>query len=111
MCVSPQLPDISVTAIPADAFLLDVREADEWRAGHAESAVHVPLGAVTARVGDLPSDATIVCICRLGGRSAKAAEFLGAHGFTAVSLDGGMKAWADAGLPMVSDSGAPPQVI
>ena len=58
------------------AFLLDVREPEEWLAGHAPTATHIPLGEVTARVAELPRDATVVAICRMGGRSQQAAEFL-----------------------------------
>lgn len=109
--MSPQLPDVSVTSLPEGAFLLDVREDDEWAAGRAEGAVHLPLPVLAARVAELPRDVTIACVCRGGGRSAQAAAYLGAQGFSAVNVHGGMKAWAEAGLPMVTESGMPPQVI
>ena len=53
-----------------DAFLLDVREADEWAAGHAPTATWIPMGDLQDRVGELPRDRRILAICRSGGRSA-----------------------------------------
>lgn len=102
--------EVPVTAIPEGAFLLDVRENDEWAAGRSADAHHVILGTLPQKLDELPRDQTIACICRGGGRSAQAAEFLVAQGFTAVNVIGGMNAWAQAALPMVGD-GPVPQVI
>ena len=52
--------------VAAGALLLDVREDDEWAAGHAPAAVHLPMGQVVDRIGELPTDRTIVCMCRVG---------------------------------------------
>lgn len=82
------------------AILLDVREPKEWDAGHAPGAVHIPLGDLGARAGELPGDRTIVAVCRSGGRSQKATDTLRAAGYTVENLDGGMKAWHGAGLPL-----------
>ncbi|MGH8983625.1 MAG: rhodanese-like domain-containing protein [Acidimicrobiia bacterium] len=89
------------------AFLLDVREPDEWEAGHAPAAVHVPMKEVQARQAELPNDRRIVAVCRSGGRSAAVAEALNAWGFDAVNLAGGLHAWEAAGLPVVTDAGSP----
>ncbi|MGH9032574.1 MAG: rhodanese-like domain-containing protein [Acidimicrobiia bacterium] len=89
------------------AFLLDVREPDEWAAGHPPSAVHIPMKEVQARQGELPHDRRIVAVCRSGGRSAAVAEALTAWGFDAVNLAGGLHAWDAAGLPVVTDAGDP----
>jgi len=94
----------------AGAFLLDVREPDEWTAGHAPGAVHIPLGELDARVAEVPRDRAIVAVCRSGARSGKATEYLRAAGYDAVNLAGGMKAWSAAALPMVSESGDEPRV-
>jgi rhodanese-related sulfurtransferase len=59
----------------------------------------------------LPLDVEIVVVCRSGGRSQKVAEFLRASGHGAVNLDGGMRAWAAAGLPVITDTGVPGSVI
>lgn len=96
---------------PDTTFLLDVREDDEWAAGHAPGATHVPLGRLAAHVDQLPRDRRIVCICRSGGRSGRATEALAQAGFDAVNMTGGMQAWAAAGLPMVCDDGGAPTVI
>ena len=93
------------------AFLLDVREADEWDAGHAPAAVWIPMGELQARVDELPRDRRIVAICRTGARShAVAAALLGA-GFDAVNLDGGMRDWAAEDYDVVASDGLPGVVI
>ncbi|MGV8966418.1 MAG: rhodanese-like domain-containing protein [Cellulomonas sp.] len=86
--------------IPAGTTLVDVREQNEWDAGHAPGAVHVPLGELIARVGELPAGRLLV-VCQLGGRSARATEWLNGAGYDAVNLSGGMVDWARAGLPVV----------
>ncbi|MER6468092.1 rhodanese-like domain-containing protein [Streptomyces collinus] len=91
----------------ADAVLLDVREPDEWRAGHAPRAVHLPLSQLAAGAG-LPAAAharRLVVICRSGHRSQRAATLLAARGADAVDVIGGMRAWAAAGLPVVDARG------
>ncbi|MBV8159577.1 MAG: rhodanese-like domain-containing protein [Acidimicrobiia bacterium] len=92
-------------------MLLDVREPDEWRAGHAPDAVHVPLAALAASVDRLDKDQPIVAVCRVGGRSERAAAALLQRGYDAVNLAGGMQAWRAAGLPVVTAEGDPGQVI
>lgn len=89
------------------AFLLDVREVDEWTAGRAPESTHVPLGDLQQAVTTLPSNRLIVAVCRSGVRSMQAARQLAGHGYEAVNLAGGMRAWAEVGLPMVSDTGEP----
>jgi rhodanese-related sulfurtransferase len=99
------------TLVDAGALLLDVRELDEWQAGHASDARFVPLGELEARIGELARDRRIVAICRSGARSGRATVFLRAAGFDAVNLAGGMRAWSSAGLDVVTDDGAPGTVI
>ena len=86
-----------------------MREDDEWLAGHVPGAMHVPLGQVGSV--ELPRERTVLVVCRSGGRSSKAVISLSAAGVQAVNVDGGMTAWAAAGLPMVSGLGTDPQVI
>ena len=97
--------------VEGGALLLDVREPDEWAAGHAPDARAIPLGQVQARLDELPTDRPIVAICRSGGRSASVTEALTAWGFDAVNLAGGMRAWAAAGFPVVTDDGDPGAVV
>ncbi len=92
-----------------EAVLLDVREPDEWAAGHATAAIHVPLGRLT--VDAVPPDRPIVAVCRSGHRSGQAADALRGAGFDARNLAGGMQAWAQAGLPVLRADGSPGTVI
>ncbi|MGW7449593.1 rhodanese-like domain-containing protein [Kitasatospora sp. NPDC054795] len=100
----PQIPSADAAAVPADAALLDVREQDEWDAGHVDGALHIPIGEVIARLGELPEEKLYV-LCRVGGRSAQVVQYLVQQGREAVNVDGGMHAWQGAGRPMVSSTG------
>jgi rhodanese-related sulfurtransferase len=82
------------------ALLVDVREAGEWSAGHARPAKHVPLGALSLKLGQLPRDREILVICRSGNRSLAGAKLLTNAGFKARSVAGGTLAWARGGLPL-----------
>ena len=104
------VPEVLSADLPAGVFLLDVREDDEWTAGHAPEAVHVRLGDLGARAGELPHDREVYVICRSGARSAYAAQTLAAAGFSTVNVADGMTGWAVAGRPMVSEDGAEPHV-
>ncbi|ASO17750.1 Thiosulfate sulfurtransferase GlpE [Actinoalloteichus hoggarensis] len=94
-----------------DVVLLDVREDDEWQAGHAPDALHIPLGELGARLGELPTDHDVFVVCRSGGRSARATAYLNQNGWDAVNVDGGMKAWAAAGRSVVSESGNDAEIL
>jgi len=106
----PAVPTVEVTGLPADVYLLDVREGDEWACGHAPDAVHLPLSELMARLDEVPADREVHVICKVGGRSAQAVQFLNAQGRETVNVAGGMMAWAAAGLPMVAPSGGAPIV-
>jgi rhodanese-related sulfurtransferase len=85
------------------AFLLDVREQSEWQEAHIDGAVLIPLGELSGRIAELPTDRDILVICRSGNRSAQARDLLRAAGMNRVtSVAGGMNAWKAAGLPVVS---------
>jgi rhodanese-related sulfurtransferase len=81
--------------------VIDVRSAAEFAHDGRIAAAHLmPLPVLAERLGELPRDVPIVCVCRSGQRSGLAAELLARHGFTnALNLTGGMQAWARAGLP------------
>ncbi|GAA2933224.1 rhodanese-like domain-containing protein [Kitasatospora cinereorecta] len=90
-----------------EAVLLDVREAPEWKAGHAPGAVHAPLTALVAGAA-LPAAAQgrpLVVICRSGQRSQRAAKLLAERGADARDVKGGMNAWVAAGHPIVDERG------
>jgi rhodanese-related sulfurtransferase len=67
----------------------------------------VPLGEVPQRLGELPDADPLYVICRSGNRSGRAVAWLGQQGVETVNVAGGMRAWAAAGRPMVSDAGDP----
>ncbi|MGQ1798353.1 rhodanese-like domain-containing protein [Kocuria oceani] len=104
------LPSASVEEIPEDARILDVREDDEWEAGHIAGAQHIPLGQLPERYGEVPADEDVYVICRSGGRSLRATAYLQQYGFDPVNVLGGMGAWMDAEKPMVSETGQTPTV-
>lgn len=94
-----------------DAVMLDVREHNEWDAGHAPGAVHIPLGEVPTRLDELPDVDVLPVICRSGNRSGKAVAWLNEQGFDSVNVSGGMKTWAEAGKPVINDSGQDAHVL
>ena len=102
------IPQVPVTDVHDHALVLDVREQDEWDAGHAPGAVHIPLGELPSRLGELPDtdDGVLAVVCRGGGRSSRAVAWLSQQGFDVANLHGGMKAWEGAGKPLVADSGS-----
>jgi len=104
------VPEVLSADLPAGVFLVDVREEDEWTAGHAPDAVHVRLGELGARAGELPRDRDIYLICRSGARSAYAAQLLAGEGWKTINVADGMTGWAVAGRPMVSETGGEPVV-
>jgi rhodanese-related sulfurtransferase len=107
-----QVPTVTVSDLPDGVALLDVREDDEWAAGHAPDAVHIPLGELAGRLAELPNDEAVYVVCRGGGRSARATAYLNENGWDAHNVDGGMKSWHAAGRPMVGEQpGAEPEVI
>lgn len=108
-----EIPSVSVSELPDDVVMVDVRESDEWTAGHAPGAVHVPLGEVPSRLGDLPEiDEPLAIVCRSGGRSGRAVEWLVQQGFEVVNVEGGMRAWHAAGKEMITDeTDATPHVL
>ena len=87
------------------AVLLDVREPHEWQAGHAPRARHIPLSQLARRAAELPERRALVTVCRSGARSARAAAMLARQGREVSNLAGGMRAWAQAGLPVIARGG------
>jgi rhodanese-related sulfurtransferase len=101
-----------VAELPAGAVLLDVREDDEWSAGHAPEAQHVPMSQLTGRLQEVPAAEPLYVICRSGARSARVVAFLAQQGRSVVNVAGGMQSWAAAGRPLVAErAGATPDVI
>jgi rhodanese-related sulfurtransferase len=116
--VSPELPDVpgvdvvgALSLLDGDAVLLDVRERNEWDAGHAPHAVHIPLRELSEATAWMSRQRRVVVVCRSGRRSAHATAALRVAGVDALNLLGGMQAWRDAGADIVADHGATPTVI
>jgi rhodanese-related sulfurtransferase len=105
------IPSISAATVPTDAHLLDVREQEEWDAGHVDGSQHIPIGELLGRLAEIPTDREVVVVCRVGSRSAQVTAYLGQQGYDMVNLTGGLEAWVAAGRPLVSDAGAPPHVL
>jgi len=101
----------AVQLVEEGALLLDVREDDEWQAGHAPAATHIPLSILGQELGRLDRNQPIVAVCRSGSRSERVAAALVGRGYDAANLAGGMQAWAAAGFPVVTDGGQDGQVI
>lgn len=103
MAVSEIDIDTLAALDPASVQLIDVREPDEFEQARVPGAVLMPLMTVPERISDLDRARPLYLICATGGRSMNAAEFLSEHGFDAVNIAGGTKAWVAAGLDF--DSG------
>lgn len=93
-----------------NVHVVDVRLPHEWEAGRVDGAVHIPLQELADRLNELDRSTPVVTVCRSGSRSADAAARLRQDGFDAENLDGGLLAWAQAGLPLTTPDGEPGSV-
>ncbi|HTJ72476.1 MAG TPA: rhodanese-like domain-containing protein [Actinospica sp.] len=94
-------PDAFAAAHSAGAYVIDVREAEEYVAGHVPGARFAPLFHLASAVPQLPSTEPVYVICASGNRSKAAAGMLRRAGVDAYSVAGGTAAWARAGRPLV----------
>ena len=92
--------------IDSGAQVVDVRTAGEHAAGHIAGAAHIPLDRLDQEAGELDRDRPLVVYCRGGNRSGMAAEALRGSGWDARSIEGGLEAWAEAGLPLEPEDGS-----
>lgn len=98
------VPEVDIAAF-ADRHaegvtVIDVREPDEYDAGHVPRAVPIPLGEVPERAAEVPGGQTVYVVCAKGGRSARAAEHLASLGRDVINVAGGTEAWVAAGHPV-----------
>ncbi|MGC4933115.1 rhodanese-like domain-containing protein [Gordonia sp. DT30] len=106
-----EIPQVPVTELPddfsahTDKLLLDVREDDEWADGHVRGAMHIPLGEVPARLGEIDSDADLYVICLSSGRSLRVLQYLQQVGYDGTCVRGGMMAWREGGKPVETGTG------
>jgi rhodanese-related sulfurtransferase len=110
------LPRQSTGALPAEisvadayakheagAYILDVRQPEEWNQAHIAGATLIPLGELESRLSEVPSDQEVVVVCRSGNRSQQGRDILKNAGFEQVtSMAGGVTQWQAAGYPTVS---------
>ena len=104
--------DLEIDITPAEAarrmneegmVLIDVREPYEWDAGHVPDSTHIEMERIASRVEEVPADKPVAFLCLAGGRSGMVAGAFKARGFDAYNVDGGFRAWFDAGLPTEPD--------
>jgi rhodanese-related sulfurtransferase len=82
------------------AVMVDVREPYEREAGHIPGSEHIAMDELQARASELPQDKTVIFQCRLGGRSAVAAEAFAGAGYDARTMTGGIVRWDEEGRPL-----------
>ncbi|WP_141015171.1 rhodanese-like domain-containing protein [Nocardioides sambongensis] len=92
--------DQLASALERRATLVDVREPSEYRAGHVPGAVNIPMGQLTARLGELDRDQPVHVVCAAGNRSSAMTDLLTANGYDAINVAGGTTAWARSGRPI-----------
>jgi len=95
-------PEISIDDLVAARAggpvpLVDVRQPEEYEAGHVPGAKLIPLADVVARVGEIPDEGPVYVICQTGSRSQRAADYFRNLGIEAYNVAGGTKAWIEAG--------------
>ena len=101
----PPIPSLSAQEVDVrlkeskPPLLIDVRQPNEYKAGHIKQAKLIPLGQLGQRINELPQGRDIICVCRSGSRSGSAVRMLEKAGFNAINLKGGMIGWNRAGLP------------
>ncbi len=103
------IPEIDVdelaTRLADGATLIDVREPDEYEEAHVPGAQLLPLSDLQDHVDDVPADRPILLICKSGGRSMRAAEFLSTQGRDVTNVAGGTMAWMAAGRDIATGTG------
>lgn len=101
-----EIPEITVDdaiqRVAAGAYLIDVREQNEWDEGHAPLAHLLPMSEINSRIDEVPADSEVLVICHLGGRSLRVSKALAEAGLRPVNVLGGMEAWRVAGGPVES---------
>jgi|TARA_B100001094_G_C18097417_1_gene753741 rhodanese-related sulfurtransferase len=100
------VPEISVNDLAKKllngAFLIDVRELDEWITERVPEVPLIPLGEITDRLAEFPKEREVFVICRSGARSATACQFLRSNDVNAINVAGGTLAWIASGEAVAS---------
>ncbi|MCP4165443.1 MAG: rhodanese-like domain-containing protein [Chloroflexi bacterium] len=96
--VNIQTDDVAALLENPDVIIIDVREQYEYDEGHISGVELIPLGTIPERMDEIPTDKTVIAVCRSGNRSSQATEFLRQQGFDNVhNMEGGMNAWTADG--------------
>lgn len=100
--MNPQIPQLTPAQVAdrTEAVLLDVREASELAEGRIAGSKHIPLGQLAARAFELDRGRPVITVCRSGGRSSQAAQFIAAQGYEVANLAGGLTAWTADSRPI-----------
>jgi rhodanese-related sulfurtransferase len=104
--VTAMIPEIDTDALAGaleggSARLFDVREADEFEAGHVPGARSLPLSELPERLGELAGDGPTYLICGIGARSLRACEIASLAGVETINVAGGTRSWVESGRPIV----------
>ena len=108
----PPLPSVNATELNEKlkngkrSLVVDVRQPEEYSAGHITGSKLIPLGELGKRINELPKDKEIICVCASGSRSHSATKFLVDAGYNAFNMTGGMFTWQRAQLPVKKGSSA-----
>jgi hydroxyacylglutathione hydrolase/adenylyltransferase/sulfurtransferase len=97
-------PEQTQSALADDsAQVIDVREGYEWEAGRIEGTLHIEIERLASSTDSVDKDRPVIFHCRLGARSAMAAQAFRGIGVDAYSMAGGIQRWSDEGRPMIPD--------
>ena len=92
--------DQIATALQDGATLVDVREPAEFGEGHVPGAINIPMGQLSARLGEIDRSRPVCVVCASGNRSAAMTDVLTAAGYDAANVVGGTRAWVESGSPV-----------
>jgi len=98
---SVSVADLNKVLAEPSTHVVDVRETNEFAAGHIPGAASIPMSTIPLRVSELPADKDVYIICQSGGRSMQVCAWLANNGIRAINVQGGTGTWAASGLPVV----------
>jgi len=97
---TPEITVEELAAVRMSGVLVDVREPEEYVAGHVPGAVPIPMSQLATRMGEIDKTSPVFVICASGNRSSAMTDLLRGAGFDAVSAAGGTGAWTRSGRPL-----------
>jgi len=97
---TPEITVDELAGVRTSGVLVDVREPEEYAAGHVPGAVPIPMSQLADRMGEIDKSLPVFVICASGNRSSAMTDLLRAAGFDAVSVTDGTGAWAQSGRPL-----------